>query len=97
MKPVCLILGAGSGIGGNTAKVFAKNGYHVHLCRRSDSKGLDVLIKSINIENENMASGEILNLIEDHIFEDLINRVELNYGPIEVCILNLGAKLEQRC
>jgi len=26
MKPVCLILGAGSGIGGNTAGVFAKNG-----------------------------------------------------------------------
>ena len=40
-----------------------------------------------------MASGEILNLIEDHIFEDLINRVELNYGPIEVCILNLGAQI----
>ena len=93
MKPVCLILGAGSGIGGNTARVFAKNGYHVHLCRRSDSKGLDELIKSINIENENMASGEILNLIEDHIFEDLINRVELSYGPIEVCILNLGAQI----
>ena len=55
MKPVCLILGAGSGIGGNTARVFAKNGYHVHLCRRSDSKGLDALIESINIENENMA------------------------------------------
>ena len=93
MKPVCLILGAGSGIGGNTARVFANSGYHVHLCRRSDSKGLDELIKSINIENENMASGEILNLIEDHIFEDLINRVELNYGPIEVCILNLGAQI----
>ena len=28
MKKVCLIIGAGAGIGGNCAKVFAKNGYH---------------------------------------------------------------------
>ena len=93
MKPVCLILGAGSGVGGNTAKTFAKNGYHVHLCRRSDSKGLDELIKSINIQNKKIASGEILNLVKDNIFDDLIKKVELSYGPIEVCILNLGAQI----
>ena len=40
-----------------------------------------------------MASGEILNLIEEHVFEDLIHRVEINYGPIEVCLLNLGAQI----
>ena len=40
-KPVCLILGAGAGIGGNVAKRFAREGYHACLARRSDKAGLD--------------------------------------------------------
>ena len=38
MKPVCLVLGAGAGIGGTVAAKFAKEGYHSYLCRRSDKK-----------------------------------------------------------
>ena len=41
MKPVCLIIGAGAGIGGNVAKKFSKEGYHVALCRRSEEKALN--------------------------------------------------------
>ena len=37
MKPVCLIIGAGAGIGGNVAKKFASEGYHSYLCRRTDA------------------------------------------------------------
>jgi len=40
-QPVCLILGAGAGIGGNVAKRFAREGYHACLARRSDKPGLD--------------------------------------------------------
>ena len=40
MKPVCLVLGAGAGIGGTVAKKFAIEGYHSCLCRRSDQGGL---------------------------------------------------------
>ena len=47
MKPVCLVLGAGAGIGGTVAKKFAKEGYHSCLCRRSDQEGLDKLVSSI--------------------------------------------------
>ena len=47
MKPVCLIIGAGAGIGGNVAKKFASEGYHTYLCRRTDEEGLDKLINSI--------------------------------------------------
>ena len=36
MKPVCLVLGAGAGIGGTVAAKFASEGYHSYLCRRSD-------------------------------------------------------------
>ena len=48
MQNICLIIGAGAGIGGNVAKVFAKDGYHVYLTRRSDESGLKKLIDTIN-------------------------------------------------
>ena len=48
MKPVCLVLGAGAGIGGTVAAKFASEGYHSYLCRRSDQEGLDKLIKGID-------------------------------------------------
>jgi short-subunit dehydrogenase len=41
MKPVCLVLGAGAGIGGTVAKKFAMEGYHSCLCRRSDQESLE--------------------------------------------------------
>ena len=44
MKPVCLVLGAGAGIGGTVATKFAQEGYHSCLCRRSDQDGLDNLV-----------------------------------------------------
>ena len=47
MEPVCLVLGAGAGIGGTVAAKFAKEGYHSYLCRRSDKEGLDRLIGKI--------------------------------------------------
>ena len=39
MKPVCLVIGAGAGIGGNVGARFAREGYHAVLCRRSDEEG----------------------------------------------------------
>ena len=42
MKNVCLVIGAGAGIGGTTAKIFAENKYHVHLLRRTDEHGLKI-------------------------------------------------------
>ena len=47
MKPVCLVFGAGAGIGGTVAAKFANEGYHSFLCRRSDQEGLDKLIADI--------------------------------------------------
>ncbi len=36
-KPVCLVLGAGAGIGGHVAKRFAREGYHACLARRTST------------------------------------------------------------
>ena len=50
MKPVCLVIGAGAGIGGNVGMRFAAEGYHSVLCRRSDQYGLDKLVADIQTE-----------------------------------------------
>jgi len=44
-KKVCLVLGAGAGIGGAVTKKFAKEGYYAYLCRRSDQEGLNITMQ----------------------------------------------------
>ncbi|MEG9862846.1 MAG: SDR family NAD(P)-dependent oxidoreductase [Parvularculales bacterium] len=94
-KPVCMVLGAGAGIGGNVAKKFASEGYHAVLARRSDKEGLDRLVKDIT-DAGGAASGRMVNAVEDNAIEDLIVDVEKNIGPIEVMIFNLGAQFGNR-
>ena len=91
MKPVCLVFGAGAGIGGTVAAKFADEGYHSFLCRRSDQEGLDKLIGDIEASGGS-ASGQLLNAIEEDAIEEVINKVESEVGPIEVVIYNLGAQ-----
>jgi len=91
MKSVCLVLGAGAGIGGTVAKKFAKEGFHSCLCRRSDQKGLDQLVSDIE-QAGGSASGYLINAIEDNVLEELILEIEKDIGPIEVLVYNLGAQ-----
>jgi len=91
MKSVCLVLGAGAGIGGTVAAKFAREGYHSYLCRRSDKEGLDRLIGNIKKEG-NSASGCLLNATDENVLEDLVLSIEKDIGPIEVLIYNLGAQ-----
>ncbi|MEM6534123.1 MAG: SDR family NAD(P)-dependent oxidoreductase [Pseudomonadota bacterium] len=95
MKPVCLVVGAGAGIGGTVGRKFAREGYHAVLCRRSDQEGLDALAESIKAEGGE-ATGILMNAIEDNAIEDCIARVESDIGPIEVVIYNLGAQIGDR-
>jgi NAD(P)-dependent dehydrogenase (short-subunit alcohol dehydrogenase family) len=95
MKPVCLVIGAGAGIGGNVGMRFAREGYHAVLLRRTDQDGLDALVGAI--ENEGgSASGFLLNAIEPDSIEDRIAAVEAEIGPIEVVVYNLGAQIGDR-
>ena len=91
MKPVCLVLGAGAGIGGTVAAKFAAEGYHACLCRRSDQEGLDQMVKNIE-EEGGAASGHLINAIEENVLEELIISIEKDHGPIEVLVYNLGAQ-----
>ena len=95
MQPVCLVLGAGAGIGGTVGRRFAQAGYHAVLCRRSDEEGLRTLVKSIE-EEGGSASGFLLNAVEPEAIEQRIAAVEAEIGPIEVVVFNLGAQIGDR-
>lgn len=95
MKPVCLVIGAGAGIGGNVGKRFAAAGYHVVLCRRSDEAGLQALVEQIGADG-GTADGFLLNAAEEGSIEERIAQVEAEIGPIEVVLYNLGAQIGNR-
>jgi NAD(P)-dependent dehydrogenase (short-subunit alcohol dehydrogenase family) len=95
MKPVCLVIGAGAGIGGNVGKRFARDGYHAALCRRSDEEGLRKLVEGIEAEGGS-ASGFLLDAALAGSIEERVAAVEAELGPIEVVVFNLGAQIGGR-
>ena len=95
MKKVCLVLGAGAGIGGNVGKKFALEGFHTALCRRTDQEGLDKLVKDIQHQGGS-ASGFLLDAVKEDAIENCIGKIEEELGPIEVALFNLGAQIGNR-
>ena len=95
MEKVCLVIGAGAGIGGTVAKKFATNGYHAFLARRTDEDGLNKLISDIE-KSGGKASGSLLNVIQENSIEDLVNKIESEIGPIDTVIYNIGAQIGDR-
>lgn len=95
MKRVCLVIGAGAGIGGTVGKRFAQEDYHAVLCRRSDDEGLRNLVSQIQ-DDGGEASGFLLNAVEEGSIEERIAAVESEIGPIEVLVFNLGAQIGNR-
>lgn len=95
MKPVCLVIGAGAGIGGNVGRRFARDGHHAVLCRRSDEAGLRELVEGIRTEGGS-ASGFLLDAAKPDSIEERVAAVEAEIGPIEVVVFNLGAQIGDR-
>ena len=94
-KPVCLVIGAGAGIGGTVGKRFAREGYHAVLCRRTDQAGLDRLVAEIEGAGGS-ASGFLMNAVVENTIEERVAQVAAEIGPIEVAIYNLGAQIGNR-
>ena len=94
MKKVCLVVGAGAGIGGSVGRKFAAEGYHAALCRRSDEEGLARLVESIESEGGS-ASGHLVNAIDVDAIENLVAEAE-KIGPVTVALFNLGAQIGSR-
>ena len=95
MQPVCLIIGAGAGIGSHVGSRFAREGYHAVLCRRTDEEGLNTAVASI-VADGGAASGFLLNAVAPDTIEERIAAVEADIGPIEVAVYNLGAQIGDR-
>ena len=95
MKPVCLVIGAGAGIGGTVGRRFAREGYHAVLCRRTDRAGLDKLVAEIEREG-GAASGFLMDAVAENAIEERVAQVEADIGPIEAAIYNLGAQIGNR-
>ena len=95
MQSVCLVIGAGAGIGGNVGKRFASEGYHAVLCRRTDEAGLDRLVKEIKDQGWE-ASGHLINAVEADSIENCVFKVEAEIGPIDVVVYNLGSQVGDR-
>ena len=94
MNKVCLVIGAGAGIGGSVGRRFAREGFHAALCRRSDEAGLQQLVGRIEDEGGS-ASGHLVNAVQEGAIEDLVAEVEA-IGPIDVALFNLGAQIGNR-
>jgi len=95
MKPVCLVIGAGAGIGGTVGRRFAREGYHAVLCRRTDGDGLAKLVEEIERAGGS-ASGFLMNAVAENAIEERVAQVEADIGPIEVAVYNLGAQIGNR-
>ena len=95
MQRVCLVIGAGAGIGSHVGGRFARAGYHAVLCRRTDREGLNRAVAGIEAEG-GAASGFLLNAVAPDTIEERIAAVEADIGPIEVAVYNLGAQVGDR-
>ena len=95
MQRVCLVIGAGAGIGSHVGRRFAGEGYHAVLCRRSDEDGLNRSVAGI-VADGGAASGFLLNAVAPDAIEERIAAVEADIGPVEVVVYNLGAQIGDR-
>ena len=95
MQRVCLVIGAGAGIGSHVGSRFARAGYHAVLCRRTDQEGLNRAVAGIEAEG-GAASGFLLNAVAPGTIEERIAAVEADIGPVEVAVYNLGAQIGDR-
>lgn len=94
-RGVCLVFGAGSGIGAGIARRFARGGYTVCLVRRKDRDKLEALaaeIRGLGVP----AHAHLCDGTRENDVTDLIDTIENSIGPIEVAVYNLGANVGDR-
>ena len=92
-RKVCLIIGAGEGVGGAIARAFAADGFTVCVTRRARNIAqLDGLVSDIRA-----SGGEAHAFGVDARSEEetaaLFDRIEADIGPVEVVVFNIGANV----
>ncbi len=93
LKPSCLIVGAGDGVGSAIARAFAREGLAVCITRRPRNLGsLEAVATSIRAEGgEAHAFGVDARNEADMIA--LVDRIEAGIGPLQVVVFNIGANV----
>eukprot|EP00419_Tripos_fusus_P022086 CAMPEP_0172701462 /NCGR_PEP_ID=MMETSP1074-20121228/31655_1 /TAXON_ID=2916 /ORGANISM="Ceratium fusus, Strain PA161109" /LENGTH=281 /DNA_ID=CAMNT_0013523015 /DNA_START=49 /DNA_END=890 /DNA_ORIENTATION=- len=92
---VCLVLGAGAGIGIHVAKRFAKAGLTACLVRRTGNEGLRLATDAIQADG-GRAHGYLVDVTQAGAIEDLVEEIEAKVGKIQVAVYNLGAQVGNR-
>ena len=88
---VALVIGAGEATGGAIARRFAREGYTACVTRRSAER-LKPLVERIEAEGGRArAFGSDARKEEDAVA--LVQTVEREVGPIEVCVFNVGGNV----
>jgi NAD(P)-dependent dehydrogenase (short-subunit alcohol dehydrogenase family) len=92
-KPVCLIVGAGDGLGAGLARAFAAEGLSVVVTRRPRNlERLEELAASIRATG-GTAHAMGLDAREEADVVALVDRIEREIGPLEVLCFNIGANV----
>lgn len=92
-RKVCLVLGAGIGVGGSIAKAFAAEGMAVVMTRRPRNLDqLETLAEEIRASGgEAHAMG--VDARDEAEMTALFDRIEKDIGPLEVVVFNIGANV----
>ena len=92
-SPVCLVVGAGDGLGGAIARAFARDGLVACLTRRSRNLAeLEALAATIRAEG-GKAHAFGVDAREETEMTGLFDRIEHEIGPLEVVVFNIGANV----
>ena len=92
-KPVCLVVGAGDGLGGAIARAFAAEGYTSCVTRRARNlASLETLTRSIQAMGvQAFAYG--VDARSEAEMAALVDAIERDVGPLEVVVFNIGANV----
>ena len=90
---VCLVVGAGDGVGGAIARAFARDGLEVCVTRRARNiEQLEELAQSIRDDGGQARAYGVDARSEDEMIA-LFDRIEREVGPLEVVVFNIGANV----
>ena len=92
-KGVCLVIGAGDGVGSAIARAFAREGHPVCVTRRARNlEQLEALAQSIR-DAGGTAHAFGVDAREEGEMIALVDRIESEIGPLEVVVFNIGANV----
>jgi NAD(P)-dependent dehydrogenase (short-subunit alcohol dehydrogenase family) len=92
-RGVCLVIGAGDGLGASIARAFAREGLGVCVTRLPHhADAIDALAEAIRAEGGKAYAFGLDARIEADVAA-LIERIEREIGLIEVLVFNIGANV----